>query len=152
MNEMSALDRSIPEIASGVQSGALDPVALLEQSLERIRERASLNAFLTVSNEAAQRAASELRARRDKGEKLGPLAGVPIAIKDALCTLDAPTTCASKILTRASKDAVGGSSPEFGFRPPYDATVVARLRAAGAILVGKTNMDEFAMGSSGENS
>jgi aspartyl-tRNA(Asn)/glutamyl-tRNA(Gln) amidotransferase subunit A len=77
---------------------------------------------------------------------------VPIAIKDALCTTDAPTTCASKILTRVGDDNRGGTNPERGFRPPYDATVVARLRAADAILVGKANMDEFAMGSSGENS
>jgi len=83
---------------------------------------------------------------------LGKLAGVPIAIKDALCTLDAPTTCGSKILTRRSADGNSGSDPEHGFRPPYDATVVARLRGADAVLVGKTNMDEFAMGSSGENS
>ncbi|HYJ10410.1 MAG TPA: Asp-tRNA(Asn)/Glu-tRNA(Gln) amidotransferase subunit GatA, partial [Polyangiaceae bacterium] len=77
---------------------------------------------------------------------------VPIAIKDALCTSDAPTTCASKILTRVGVGGSAGTDPERGFRPPYDATVVARLRAADAVLVGKTNMDEFAMGSSGENS
>src|SRR5688500_3587095 len=82
---------------------------------------------------------------------MGPLAGVPIAIKDALCTHDAPTTCASKILTRRGPDG-RPSTPATGFRPPYDATVVARLRSADALLVGKTNMDEFAMGSSGENS
>src|SRR5688572_24160611 len=152
MNDMSALDRPISEIAGSVANGALDPVSLVEQALTRIREQESLNAFLTVSSQAALDAAGALRTRRDRGEQLGALAGVPIAIKDALCTLDAPTTCASKILTRAAKDAVGGSDPAHGYRPPYDATVVARLRAAGAIVIGKTNMDEFAMGSSGENS
>jgi aspartyl-tRNA(Asn)/glutamyl-tRNA(Gln) amidotransferase subunit A len=149
---MSALDRPISEIAGSVASGALDPVTLVEQALTRIREQESLNAFLTVSSQAALEAAGALRTRRDRGEKLGALAGVPIAIKDALCTLDAPTTCASKILTRAAKDGIGGSDPAHGYRPPYDATVVARLRSAGAIVIGKTNMDEFAMGSSGENS
>ena len=149
---MTVLDRPISEIADAVNSGALDPVVLTEQALERIREHEPLNAFLTVSSEAALAAATDLRSRRARGESLGPLAGVPIAIKDALCTVDAPTTAGSKILTRAAKDRAGGSTPQHGYRPPYDATVVARLRAAGAVLVGKTNMDEFAMGSSGENS
>jgi aspartyl-tRNA(Asn)/glutamyl-tRNA(Gln) amidotransferase subunit A len=149
---MNALDRTIPEIAAGVASGELDPVALVTESLSRIGAQSSLNAFLNVSSEPALAAAEALKQRRASGEALGPLAGVPIAIKDALCTLDAPTTCASKILTRAAKDHVGGSDPSQGFRPPYDATVVARRRRAGAINVGKTHMDEFAMGSSGENS
>jgi aspartyl-tRNA(Asn)/glutamyl-tRNA(Gln) amidotransferase subunit A len=152
MNDMNALDQSIPTIAARVTTGELDPVTLVEQSLARIREQTALNAFLTVAADAALEAAKSLGARRARGEALGPLAGVPIAIKDALCTLDAPTTCGSKILTRASKTDGFGSSPEHGFRPPYDATVVARLRRAGAIVIGKTNMDEFAMGSSGENS
>jgi aspartyl-tRNA(Asn)/glutamyl-tRNA(Gln) amidotransferase subunit A len=149
---MSDLDRSIPELAQGVQRGELDPVALVEESLARIRGKSELNAFLTISEQAALAAAKRVAAARASGEALGKLAGVPIAIKDALCTEDAPTTCGSAILTRAASDGGGGSTPERGWRPPFDATVVTRLRAAGAIIVGKTNMDEFAMGSSGENS
>src|SRR5690606_17939327 len=83
--------------------------------------------------------------RRQAGERLGRLAGVPIALKDALCTEDQPTTCGSRMLMRTTED-----GREVGWRSPYDATVVARLRAEGALLVGKTNMDEFAMGSSSE--
>ncbi|MFZ5893997.1 MAG: Asp-tRNA(Asn)/Glu-tRNA(Gln) amidotransferase subunit GatA [Myxococcota bacterium] len=149
---MSDLDLPIPQIVERVTRGELSPLSLVEQSFARIREKQSLNAFLNLSEESAREAASAVEKAQKRGDKLGKLAGVPIAIKDALCTVDAPTTCASKILTRAAADASGGSTPERGFRPPFDATVVARLRAAGAVLVGKTNMDEFAMGSSGENS
>ncbi len=149
---MSGIDLRIPEIAAGVASGTLSPVALTEQSLARISEQSALNAFLTVSRDSALAAARALEAKRADGVSLGKLAGVPIAIKDALCTHDAPTTCASKILTRASPDAASGTTAAHGWQPPFDATVVARLRAAGALLVGQANVDEFAMGSSGENS
>ncbi len=146
------LDLSIAELADKVQSGAVTARAVTEAALARIDASTDLNALLHVSREAALAAADAVDQKRVRGEKLGKLAGVPIAIKDALCTLDAPTTCASKILTRVADDNSGGSDPSKGFRPPYDATVVARLRAADAILIGKANMDEFAMGSSGENS
>jgi aspartyl-tRNA(Asn)/glutamyl-tRNA(Gln) amidotransferase subunit A len=146
------LDLTIADLADQVQKGALTARQVTEAALARIDQTRDLNAFLYVAREAALLAADAVDAKRARGEALGKLAGVPIAIKDALCTNDAPTTCASKILTRVGEGNTGGTDPEHGFRPPYDATVVARLRAADAILVGKANMDEFAMGSSGENS
>jgi aspartyl-tRNA(Asn)/glutamyl-tRNA(Gln) amidotransferase subunit A len=139
---MSVLGLSIPELADAVASGHIGAEEAARASLRAIGERAELNAFLHVAEQAALASARAIDRRRAAGEKLGALAGVPIAIKDALCTVDAPTTCASKILTRNG----------IGWRPPYDATVIERLRAADAVLVGKTNMDEFAMGSSSENS
>jgi aspartyl-tRNA(Asn)/glutamyl-tRNA(Gln) amidotransferase subunit A len=146
------LDLSITELATQVQSGAVTARQVTEAALSRIGQTRELNALLYVPEAAALAAADAVDAKRAQGQKLGKLAGVPIAIKDALCTTDAPTTCASKILTSVGPGNSGGTDPDHGFRPPYDATVVARLRAADAILIGKANMDEFAMGSSGENS
>ncbi len=97
-----------------------------------------VRAFLSITKDAALAQARALDEKLAKGGKPGLLAGVPVALKDNLCTTDAPTTCASKILET--------------YRPPYDATVVRRLREEDAILIGKTNLDEFAMGSSTENS
>jgi aspartyl-tRNA(Asn)/glutamyl-tRNA(Gln) amidotransferase subunit A len=145
------LDLPIAEMAARVQRGEASAESLTTESLARIGASKGLNAFLHVAHDAALEAARAVDRRRARGEPLGSLAGVPIAIKDALCTADQPTTCASKILVRAVAGAPA-TSPEGGWRPPYDATVVARLRAAGAVLVGKANMDEFAMGSSNENS
>jgi aspartyl-tRNA(Asn)/glutamyl-tRNA(Gln) amidotransferase subunit A len=139
---MLPLDVSIAELARRVQDGELSAVELAEQSLESIALGEALGAFLHVARDAALESAREVDRRRARGETLGPLAGVPIAVKDALCTLDAPTTCASKILTRDGR----------GWQAPYEATAVRRLRDADAVIVGKTNMDEFAMGSSNENS
>jgi aspartyl-tRNA(Asn)/glutamyl-tRNA(Gln) amidotransferase subunit A len=143
----TTLDSPIPELAAAVARGDVSAVEITRAALERIEQKRELNAFLHVSAEAAIASAEALDARRARGEKLGKLAGVPIAIKDALCTRDAPTTCASKILTHAD-----ASGREVGWQPPYDATTVSKLREADAIIIGKTNMDEFAMGSSNENS
>jgi aspartyl-tRNA(Asn)/glutamyl-tRNA(Gln) amidotransferase subunit A len=145
------LDLPISELRGRVARGECSAVEVARQALARMERQKALNAFLSVPAEAVLAAAAAVDTKRKQGEPLGPLAGVPIAVKDALCTTDAPTTCASRILTRRGPDG-RPSTPESGWRPPYDATAVARLRGAGALLVGKTNMDEFAMGSSGENS
>jgi aspartyl-tRNA(Asn)/glutamyl-tRNA(Gln) amidotransferase subunit A len=143
------LDASLVDLVDGIARGDFSAEEAAAQCLERIEAQATLGAFLHVDREHVLDQARRIDARRRRGEPLGRLGGVPIAVKDALCTLDAPTTCASRILARGV-DASG--SPARGWRPPFDATAVARLREAGAVLVGKTNMDEFAMGSSTENS
>ncbi len=143
----SISELSVIELSKRVQSGQLSAVDVAEQSIRAIRARSDLNAFTHVAEEAALTQARALEARRSAGEKLGRLAGVTIAVKDAICTFDQPTTCGSRILQRKAE---GGRS--VGWKPPYDATVVERLRAEGALLVGKANMDEFAMGSSNETS
>ena len=127
------------DLAAGVRAGRLDPVALVEESLARIAEHdGRLHAFLDVDAAAARRRAEEVRAMVRAGRDPGPLAGVPIALKDNIALTGATLTCASRILQ--------------GYRAPYDSHVVARLLAAGAVPVGRTNMDEFAMGASTENS
>jgi aspartyl-tRNA(Asn)/glutamyl-tRNA(Gln) amidotransferase subunit A len=128
------------ELRAAYARGAIRPSEVIEAALDRIdRYDGRIRAFLYVDRE---RALDEARAwdRRlaAAGSGLPPLAGVPVAVKDNMCTRGMPTTCGSRILE--------------GWLPPYDATVVARLRDAGAIVLGKTNMDEFAMGSSTENS
>jgi aspartyl-tRNA(Asn)/glutamyl-tRNA(Gln) amidotransferase subunit A len=132
----------IAAIAAAVAGGELTAEAAVERALAAIRQRESgperLNAFIATAGDAALAAARELDQRIAAGARPGPLAGVPVAVKDNLCTLDLPTTCASRLLS--------------GYRSPYEATAVRRLREAGAIVVGKTNLDEFAMGSSTEHS
>ncbi len=119
--------------------GDITAVGLTQELLDAIRQRdAAIGAFLHVNEEGALAQARSVDERRARGEPLGSLAGLPVAVKDILCTRDQPTTAGSKILA--------------GYRPVYDAHVVERLRAADAVLVGKTNLDEFAMGSSTENS
>jgi aspartyl-tRNA(Asn)/glutamyl-tRNA(Gln) amidotransferase subunit A len=114
-------------------------VDVTERALQRIESVDSrVKAFLCVMREPALGQARRVDEKVARGEKLGPLAGVPVAVKDNLCTTDARTTCASRILEN--------------YLPPYDATVVRKLREADAVIIGKTNLDEFAMGSSTENS
>jgi aspartyl-tRNA(Asn)/glutamyl-tRNA(Gln) amidotransferase subunit A len=127
------------EIAAAVRAGDRSARSVVEEHLAAIEGReAELHAFNLVTGDEALAAADAVDAKVAAGEDPGPLAGVPVALKDNLCTTGIPTTCSSKILE--------------GWRPPYDATVVERLAAAGAVSVGKTNLDEFAMGSSTENS
>ncbi len=142
---MSEVPSTVTALVEAVTTGKLDPVAVVEESIAKAKRNTDLNDFLCVNESGALSAAGKLREQLGRGGVPGPLCGLPIGIKDAICTTDAPTTAASKILTQ-------DGSYASGFRPAYDATVVARLRAAGAIVFGKTNMDEFAMGSSNENS
>lgn len=131
--------KSAEHIVRDMRSGATTASVELENALAAIKARNDeLNVFLYVDDEGARRQAEAVDAGIARGESAGPLAGVPIAIKDNFCTRGIPTTCSSRILE--------------GWRPPYNATVIDRLLAAGAVPVGKTNLDEFAMGSSTENS
>ena len=131
---MSAL-RTAQDVADGERSAS----EVVAESFRAIDQRdAEIHAFLTLQREQALGEAEALDVRITNGENVGPLAGVPIGIKDNMCQIGEVTSCASRILE--------------GWRPPYDATVITKLKAAGAIAVGKTNMDEFDMGSSTETS
>jgi len=130
---------SASEMASALAKGEITSVALTQLHLNRIASvDKDVHAFLHIDTEGALAQASAVDAKRAKGEKLSPLAGVPLALKDVLAQKGVPTTCGSKILE--------------GWRPPYDSTVVANLKKNDIVILGKTNMDEFAMGSSTENS
>ncbi|MGF0224564.1 Asp-tRNA(Asn)/Glu-tRNA(Gln) amidotransferase subunit GatA [Dietzia natronolimnaea] len=130
---------SAAELAGRIAAREVSSEEVTRAHLDRISEvDGEINAFLHVGADEALDAARTVDARLAAGEELGPLAGVPVALKDVFTTTDAPTTCGSRMLE--------------GYRSPYDATVTARLREAGIPILGKTNMDEFAMGSSTENS
>lgn len=136
---MELLKKSACELAEMLRAGEITSVELTQACLDRIAaENDRLNAFLFVDPEGALEVARGVDADRAAGKELPPFAGVPVAIKDNICQIGTPVTCGSKMLE--------------GWIAPYDATVVKNLKAARLPIVGHTNMDEFAMGSSTENS
>ena len=136
---MSIIDMTAVELAAAIKAGETTAVEATEVMLARIEEQdKNYNCYVTVNREGALAQAKEIQQKIDAGELTGPLAGVPVAIKDNMCTEGLLTTCSSKIL--------------HNFVPTYTAEAVLNLQKAGAVILGKTNMDEFAMGSTTETS
>lgn len=131
-------DLNVAEIVRGLDAGQHTAIETVEHFLRVAEQKRELNAFTSLATESALAAAADIDRRKRVGQPLGILAGLPIAIKDGICTSGLKTTAGSKMLAN--------------FVPPFDATVIERLKRADAIILGKTNMDEFAMGSSTENS
>ena len=131
--------KTLAELREGIAAGSVKAVDLASTYYERIAQvNPRLNVYLSLTKERAMEQAAKVDAAAKRGDSLGPLAGIPVGVKDVLVMKGAPSTAGSKILK--------------GYRPPYDATAVTKLEAAGAVLLGKLNCDEFAMGSSNENS
>lgn len=136
---MSVIDMTAVELAAAIKAGKTTTVEAAQAMLARIEEKdKELNCYVTIDAEGALAQAKEIQAKIEAGELDGPLAGVPVAIKDNMCTEGLLTTCSSKIL--------------YNFVPTYSAEAVRNLQKAGAVILGKTNMDEFAMGSTTETS
>ena len=136
---MSILDLTALQLGKAIKAGEISAPEAAAAALAQIRAaEPKVNAFVTVDEEGAMAQAAKVQKQIEAGELAGPLAGVPVAIKDNLCTKGLRTTCSSKMLD--------------GFVPPYTAQAVVNLEKAGAVILGKTNMDEFAMGSTTETS
>ncbi|HLG93247.1 MAG TPA: amidase, partial [candidate division Zixibacteria bacterium] len=137
---MSELNRKKAwELWPLLEKKEISAVELVQSCLTEIDQTGKkLNSYITVLTDTALEKAREVDAKRSKGQPVGKLAGVPVAVKDIYCTKGVRTTCGSRILEN--------------FIPPYDATVIQKLKEADAVIIGKTNMDEFAMGSSTEHS
>ena len=136
---MDLMKLTAVQLSEKIRAGEIRVAEAVQAALDAIEEKdQTINAFITVDREGALKAAEEIQKKIDAGELTGPLAGVPVAVKDNICTKGLKTTCASKIL--------------YNFVPTYNAEVIENLRRAGMVVVGKTNMDEFAMGIPGTRS